>query len=88
MEYRPFAIFIPDDEESSLEQGHSRHLRASRPDYSYQGWRDTMDDAAASDYAASDVTASPPVVAKNLCTISMFQLYIYSRELPTELIIM
>ena len=52
------AIVIPDDEESGLEQGRSQPPRASRPDYSYQDWEDTMHDAAASD-DATDV-ATPP----------------------------
>ena len=60
MEYHPNAIIIPDDEEArGLEQGRSRPLRASRPDYSYRGWEDTMDDAAASDDVTDDVTAFP-----------------------------
>ena len=56
MEYHPAAIIIADDEEAQgFEQGRSQPLRASRPDYSYRGWEDMMDDAAASD----DVTTSP-----------------------------
>lgn len=51
------AIVIPDDEGSGPEQGHSRPLRASRPDYGYRDWEDTMGDAAASDNAG--VATSP-----------------------------
>lgn len=60
MEYHPNAIIIPDDEEArGLEQSRSQPLRASRPDYSYRGWKDTMDDAAASDDVTDDVMTSP-----------------------------
>ena len=60
MEYHPNVIIIPDDEEArGLEQGRSQPLRASRPDYSYQGWKDTMDVAAASDDETDDVMTSP-----------------------------
>ena len=60
MEYHPNAIVIPDDEDAQgLEQGRSQPLKASRPDYSYRGWEDTMDDAAASDYVTDDVTTFP-----------------------------
>ena len=60
MEYHPNAIIIPDDEEArGLGQGRSQPLRASRPDYSYRGWEDTMDDAAASDDVTDDVTIFP-----------------------------
>ena len=60
MEYHLNAIIIPDDEEArGLEQGRSQPLRASRPDYSYRGWEDTMDDAAASDDVTDDVTIFP-----------------------------
>ena len=60
MEYHPNAIIIPDDEEAQgLEQGRSQPLRVSRPDYSYRGWEDTMDVAAASDDETDDVATSP-----------------------------
>lgn len=62
MEYHPNAIIISDDEEArgiGLGQGRSQPLRASRPDYSYRGWEDTMVDAAASDDETDDVTTSP-----------------------------
>ena len=59
MEYHPDAIMIPDDEELGLEQGCSRLLGTSWPNYSYRGWEDTMDDAAASDDVTDDVTTSP-----------------------------
>lgn len=60
MVYHPNAIIIPDDEEAQdLKQGHLQHLRASWPDYSYQGWEDMMDVAAASDDEINDVTTSP-----------------------------
>ena len=60
MEYHPNAIIILDDEEArGLEEGCSQPLRASQPDYSYRGWEDTTDDAAASDNVINDVTTSP-----------------------------
>ena len=60
MEYHPNAIIISDDEEArGLGQGRSQPLRASRSDYSYRGWEDTMVDAAASDDETDDVTAFP-----------------------------
>ena len=60
MESHPNAIIIPDDEDArDLGQGRSQPLRASRPDYSYQGWKDTMDVAAASDDETDDVMTSP-----------------------------
>ena len=69
MEYHPNAIIIPDDEEArDLEQGRSQPLRASRPDYSYRGWEDTMVDAAASDDETDDVTAFPARKRKRIMT--------------------
>ena len=60
MKYHPNAIIISNDEEArGLRQGRSQPLRASRPDYSYRGWEDTMVDAAASDDETDDVTTSP-----------------------------
>lgn len=60
MDYHANAIIIPDDEDKQgLEQGRSQPPRASRPDYSYRGWEDTMDVAAASDDATDDVMAFP-----------------------------
>ena len=54
------AIIIPDDEEEqNLQQGRLQPPRASRPDYSYRVWEDTMDVAAASDDATDDVMAFP-----------------------------
>ena len=52
------AIVIPDDEESILERGHSRPPRAPRPYYSYQQWKDTIDDAATSDDAGVTISAT------------------------------
>ena len=60
MDYHENAIIISDDEEErGLEQGRSQPPRASRPDYSYREWEDTMDVAAATDDETDDVMAFP-----------------------------
>ena len=59
MDYHANTIIIPDDEERVPEQGRSQPPRASRPDYSYRGWEDTMDVAAASDDETDAVMTFP-----------------------------